>query len=371
IVIIRAGSLSGTATISANGAAAYNGTLNDAGGGGGAGGSIIVTSQAGGTAGLTVAAHGGRGGDAWDAQAFSLANRHGPGGGGGGGVALLSGPAASIDVSGGSNGTTLNPGVPYGATSGASGISATNVALPEVPGSRSGAECTPDLSIAKSHSGNFVRGTTGTYTVTVSNISLNAASSGLVTVSDTLPAGLTPTIASGTGWSCPIAGQTVTCTRSDALPAVSSYPGITITVLVAQTAGGTLTNTATASGGNELNVTNDSASDTTTIVSSSDMAITKTGAPNPVKQGNTLTYTLTVTNNGPSDASNVTVTDTLPTTVSYTSATPSQGTCSQATGTVTCLLGAMTSGTTATVTIHPNHGPNACETADIYSRGQQ
>ena len=351
IVIIRAGSLSGTATISANGAAAYNGTLNDAGGGGGAGGSIIVTSQAGGTAGLTVAAHGGRGGDAWDAQAFSLANRHGPGGGGGGGVALLSGPAASIDVSGGSNGTTLNPGVPYGATSGASGISATNVALPEVPGSRSGAECTPDLSIAKSHSGNFVRGTTGTYTVTVSNISLNAASSGLVTVSDTLPAGLTPTIASGTGWSCPIAGQTVTCTRSDALPAVSSYPGITITVLVAQTAGGTLTNTATASGGNELNVTNDSASDTTTIVSSSDMAITKTGAPNPVKQGNTLTYTLTVTNNGPSDASNVTVTDTLPTTVSYTSATPSQGTCSQATGTVTCLLGAMTSGTTATVTI--------------------
>src|SRR5437899_10710803 len=141
--------MSGTATISANGAAAYNGTLNDAGGGGGAGGSIIVTSQAGGTAGLTVAAHGGRGGDAWDAQAFSLANRHGPGGGGGGGVVLLSGPAASIDVSGGSNGTTLNPGVPYGATSVSSGISATHVALHEVPGSRSCAECNPDLCMAK------------------------------------------------------------------------------------------------------------------------------------------------------------------------------------------------------------------------------
>jgi len=343
--------LSGTATISASGAAAYNGTLNDAGGGGGAGGSIIVTSQAGGTAGLTLAAHGGRGGDAWDVQAFSLANRHGPGGGGGGGVVLLSGPAAIIDVSGGARGTTLNPGVPYGATSGASGIRATNVALLEVPGSRSGAECTPDLSIAKSHSGNFVRGATGTYTIPVSNISLNAASIGLVTASDALPAGLTPTIASGTGWSCPITGQAVTCTRLDALAAVSSYPAISITVSVAQAAGGTLTNTASVSGGNELNVTNDSASDTTTIVSSSDMAITKTGAPNPVKQGNTLTYTLTVTNNGPSDASNVTATDTLPAEVSYVSATPTQGTCSQAAGTVTCLLGTMTNGATATITI--------------------
>src|SRR2546429_6462801 len=62
----------------------------------------------------------------------------------------------------------------------------------------SGGECTPDLTIAKSHSGNFVRGATGTYTITASNISLDAASSGLVTVSDTLPAGLTPTAASGT-----------------------------------------------------------------------------------------------------------------------------------------------------------------------------
>ena len=229
IVIIRAGSLSGTATISASGAATYNGTLNDAGGGGGAGGSIIVTSQAGGTSGLTVIAHGGRGGDAWDVRAFSLADRHGPGGGGGGGVVLLSGSAASIDVSSGANGTTLNPGVPYGATSGNSGISATNVSPSQTPGVRSGAECTPDLTIAKSHSGNFTRGAPGTYTITVSNISPAAASSGIVTVSDPLPAGLNPTGASGSGWSCSIASQTVTCTRygltrgGHQLPGYQSY----------------------------------------------------------------------------------------------------------------------------------------------------
>ena len=351
MIIIRAGSLSGAATLSANGMSGYNGTANDGGGGGGAGGSIIVTSAAGGTSGLTVLARGGRGGDAWDTQAFSLAQRHGPGGGGGGGVALLSGFAASIDVTGGTNGTTLTPGVPYGATSGAAGVSATNVTLSQIPGVRSGAECTPDLTIAKSHSGSFVRGATGTYTITVSNISLDAASSGLVTVSDTLPGGLTPTAAAGTGWSCLVAGQTVTCTRSDALGALSNYPAITITVSVAQAAAASLLNTATVSGGNELNTANDTASDITAIVSSSDLGITKTASPNPIKQGNVLTYTLTVTNTGPTNATNVTVTDTLPSTVSYISATPSQGSCSQAGGTVTCLLGTMNSGGSATITI--------------------
>ena len=349
--MIRAGNLSGTATISASGAGAYNGTANDAGGGGGAGGSIIVTSQAGGTSGLTVVAHGGRGGDAWDAQAFSLANRHGPGGGGGGGVVLLSGSAASINVNGGADGTTLTPGVPYGATSGTSGISAINASLSQTPGVRSGAECTPDLTIGKSHSGNFTRGAIATYAISVSNISLDAASSGVVTVSDTLPTGLAPTAASGTGWSCSIASSTVTCTRANSLGAASSYPVINVMVAVSQTAPASVVNTASVSGGSELNVTNDTASDSTNVVSSSDMAITKTASPNPIKQGNILTYTLGVTNNGPSDATNVTATDTLPSTVSYISATPTQGTCSQASGTVTCLLGSMISGASATISI--------------------
>lgn len=351
IVIIRAGSLSGTATITANGTAAYNGTANDAAGAGGAGGSIILTSAQGGESGLTLSAHGGRGGDAWNTMAFSLGERHGPGGGGGGGVALISGPGASIDVSGGGSGLTLNPGVPYGATAGAAGTSATNVPPLSLPGDQSGGVCVSDLTIAKSHTGNFTRGTSGTYTVTVSNISLNMLTSGLVTVSDTLPIGLTPTAASGTGWSCSISAQTLTCTRSDALAAGGSYPAISITVSVAQSAPNQVTNTATVSGGGEVNTNNDSASDVTNIVSSADVAITKAGSPNPVMQGQTLTYTLTVTNNGPSDATGVSVSDTLPTQVSFVSATPSQGTCSQASGTVTCALGTLTSGSSATITI--------------------
>src|SRR4029077_5628649 len=132
----------------------------------------------------------------------------------------------------------------------------------------------PDLTIAKSHVGSFVRGSTGKYSVNVSNIG-PVASSGLVTVSDTLPAGLTPSTASGTGWGCGIAGQVVTCTRSDALLGGASFPVITITVAISQSATTPLTNTATVAGGNELNSANDSASDSTAIASQADVVVTK------------------------------------------------------------------------------------------------
>jgi uncharacterized repeat protein (TIGR01451 family) len=92
----------------------------------------------------------------------------------------------------------------------------------------------PDLIVSKSHAGSFTQGQTGaTYTITVTNIG-TAATSGTVTVADTLPAGLTATDISGTGWSCVLA--TLTCTRSNALGPAASYPPITLTVNVASNA---------------------------------------------------------------------------------------------------------------------------------------
>src|SRR5438876_1211154 len=73
----------------------------------------------------------------------------------------------------------------------------------------------PDLTIAKSHSGNFTQGQVGaTYTITATNSGF-APPRGVGTVTDTLPAGLTAPAISGTGWSCVLG--TLTCTRSDAL----------------------------------------------------------------------------------------------------------------------------------------------------------
>jgi uncharacterized repeat protein (TIGR01451 family) len=82
-----------------------------------------------------------------------------------------------------------------------------------------------------------------------------------------------------------------------------------------------------------------------------DLMITKTDSPDPVLVGSNLTYSIIVSNLGPATASSVTVTDTLPATVTFTNATVSQGTWTNITGTVICNLGTLASNATATVTI--------------------
>jgi predicted outer membrane repeat protein len=122
----------------------------------------------------------------------------------------------------------------------------------------------PDLTVGKSHGGNFSQGQgNAQYTITVTNVGTEATS-GTVSVTDVPPAGLTPTALSGAGWACTLG--TLTCTRSDPLSAGASYPGITLTVDVAADAGTPITNAVTVSGGGELDVSNNSASDETTVV---------------------------------------------------------------------------------------------------------
>jgi uncharacterized repeat protein (TIGR01451 family) len=81
-----------------------------------------------------------------------------------------------------------------------------------------------------------------------------------------------------------------------------------------------------------------------------DLSVTKVDSADPARAGRNLTYTLTVTNNGPNPATGVTATDTLPSGLTARSTTASQGTCSGTT-TVTCALGDLASGASATVTI--------------------
>jgi len=87
-----------------------------------------------------------------------------------------------------------------------------------------------------------------------------------------------------------------------------------------------------------------------TITLPADVLITMTDSPDPVVIRKALTYSVTVTNSGPGTATNVTTLDTLVANTTFVSATPSQGTCTGTT-TITCNLGSLNNGSSATITI--------------------
>ena len=89
---------------------------------------------------------------------------------------------------------------------------------------------------------------------------------------------------------------------------------------------------------------------TTEVSTSADLMVTKTDSPDPVNVGSNLTYTITVTNNGPSAATGVTLTDALPLGVTLVSVTSGQGSCSGG-ASISCNLGTINNGASATVTI--------------------
>jgi hypothetical protein len=140
IILIRANSVTGNATLSANGGVGVT-PANDGGGGGGAGGSVLVSTRTGVLTSLTITANGANG-----TNADPTGSAHGPGGGGAGGVVYLSSPAGSTSVAGGANGTTTTAAIPYGATPGAAGASNTTLTEGQIPGVTSGATCKATLA---------------------------------------------------------------------------------------------------------------------------------------------------------------------------------------------------------------------------------
>ncbi|MGZ8836911.1 MAG: beta strand repeat-containing protein, partial [Pyrinomonadaceae bacterium] len=230
-----------------------------------------------------------------------------------------------------------------------------------------------DLTIAKSHTGNFQQGQTGaTYSITVTN-SGNIASSGTVTVTDTLPASLTATAISGTGWSCVLG--TLTCTRSDALGAGASYPAITLTVNVASNAPSSVTNSATVSGGNEANTTNNTDTDPTTVTQMPDLTVNKSHSGNFTLGQTGATYSIVVTNSGSATTSGtVTMTDTLPTGLTATGISGGGWSCVLATLTCTrnSTRGPGNSFQTITVTVNvaANAPPTVTNTATVSGGGE-
>ncbi|GAA4107832.1 hypothetical protein GCM10022215_01100 [Nocardioides fonticola] len=207
----------------------------------------------------------------------------------------------------------------------------------------------PDLRITKSHTGSIVRGSDVTYDLTVSNRGA-AATQGVVTVTDALPAGLTYLDASGIGWACGQASGTVTCTRSDRLGAAATYPPIRVHVAVADPAPAQVANTAVVVGGGDGVPDDNSDVDAAPTVAVTGLGLAKSADPATVSVGDTTAWTLTVTNAGPSASTGSTIVDQLPDGLSFVSGSPgcvSGGTASQ----VVCEVGALTRGQQASVTI--------------------
>ena len=125
---------------------------------------------------------------------------------------------------------------------------------------------------------------------------------------------------------------------------------VTIVATVNSNAVGTLINEASVSAPKEVNLTNNFDSVSNPLTPRIDLAIDKSADKTSLEPGETFSYTLDIVNNGPSDATGVVITDTLPVTgVTYVSASQTPAT---NTGRVlTFDVGNLERGATASVTI--------------------
>jgi hypothetical protein len=111
----------------------------------------------------------------------------------------------------------------------------------------------PRFRVTMGHSRAFTKGENNAlYSILVSDIS-STATSGAITVSEALPAGMTLVSMAGAGWTCVAGGHT--CTRSDSLSGGRSYPVVTVTVDIAASAQSPLVISVTVSGGGAASVT--------------------------------------------------------------------------------------------------------------------
>lgn len=188
-----------------------------------------------------------------------------------------------------------------------------------------------------------------TYTLVVSNNGPSDAQA--VVLTDVLPAEITLLSCSASGASCITSGNAITVQW--ATLALNAQQRITLTALVSSEvlAGSLITNTAVVTSATpDSNPNNNTSEVNTPVVARADLAIVKSVSPIPATAGETLTYTLAISNAGPSAAQHVTVTDTLPAQVSFVSCV-SNGLCSNAGSAVTVTFPALSVGQSEIITI--------------------
>ena len=134
-----------------------------------------------------------------------------------------------------------------------------------------------------------------------------------------------------------------------------------------------LSNTAsvTAAGGTtDTNLADNSATDTDSLTPVANLSVTKKDSVSLWRPPSLLTYTVTITNLGPSCATGVTLVDTQAVETTFVSSTPTTPTCTQAGNVTTCTLGSLAALATTTVTIvvdvtTPTPGASITNTATV------
>ena len=175
-----------------------------------------------------------------------------------------------------------------------------------------------DLAVSATNTNSSLfQGGSVQFTVTVSNVGASTGTTAAVTVSNQLPAGMTMTSMSGTGWT--FNSNNFTATRSGTLNAGTNYPPITIGFALAANAASSLTNTVTVSGGVDGNALNNPSTMVSSVASGPDLVASK-ATNSTYRQGGTWEFTVSISNlGGTSTAGAVTLTEQPPVGMTVTS----------------------------------------------------
>jgi uncharacterized repeat protein (TIGR01451 family) len=229
-------------------------------------------------------------------------------------------------------------------------------------------EAFADLSVTKTNTpSSLFMGSNITYTVTVSNLGPDDARQ--VVFTDTWPAGVKFISASTTQGIVYRAGTTNTTITAE-LGAIVAGSNAVVTVTATPTAPGELTNTVTVTSvATDSETNNNSATSIATaiVLPFADLSVSTAASPNPVFYGTNLTFTVTVANNGPTNATGIVLTNSLPAGVTNVVATTGQGTCTQMEGFVICALNDLPVGSNAVVNIklQPVQQGSICSTSTV------
>jgi uncharacterized repeat protein (TIGR01451 family) len=184
------------------------------------------------------------------------------------------------------------------------------------------------------------------YTAQVTNFGPSTATGTVLT--QPLPPGANFGSAAPSQGSCLFTNGILTC----ALGSLSSNASASVAITLYPTAAGTMTNTVTASSGvADGGFAPNAASVVTTVIPAADVSVGQSVSPNVTLISSNVTFSIRVTNNGPSQATSVVLNDSLPASLPLRSVTTSQGSSSISNGVIIWSLGSLNAGSVATATI--------------------